>query len=724
MAFPGDSYFTGTLSKKSTNLQLADDVEKRWELWYGEMYAMRQKAEAYESYYNGKSLPLPSWAHPDAPNYFVPYIETIVDTIAAKFFLSLFAHNPIIRYRPISKDSRLATLISERLMHYYLNHRTPDFLTNLYICVVDAVLQGYGLLFMYWDKYAMAHTTTESTVEDPMLAGIVDILQNQEGATPQDLEENLTEEVYKESIQYEGFQIQPLDICDVATDINEVNQRKVPIIVREFIQPEAYFERIDSMQYPKLTEKEIESAIIQYDGSKSTDFSKSWRNDKSSSSRPKLELLHYYGKGYVSDGEDEKLQDIKLTVLRHANSDTLKEKRILQRVAIGFKPVITLRMKPAKQMFGARGVGDQCYDLQTELNVNYNSRILNTSMALHRMYVVSTTANIKDIKSLISRPGGVIEVDNIDGIKELNHTPLTPDAFNFVRETIGYMQSVTAAQDIIMGQNQRQELATTATILDNNAKQRLELHIFRMCKEFVASIGDNARTMLIKAFNPEDKVMAVLTKDEMSEYGPQLVLNGQPLVDENGFLEVQIKDLEGAMYADTEVSATDGDRKAVRQETLQLLNTVLSLNPQGMATGEKTEDGKLMVVEKLNITRVIKELFRLQGRNDVSEFIDRQLVPVPTDSNILPPKTSVGISVPFESLHPSVQARILVDSQLIKASEEKEVSNEQSQIPPKPAPGQTPSNQKGEPVGSETPPSEEEMTNMMNSMDENIAAGE
>jgi hypothetical protein len=283
------------------------------------------------------------------------------------------------------------------------------------------------------------------------------------------------------------------------------------------------------------------------------------------------------------------------------------------------------------------------------------------------------------------------------------------------------MQSVTAAQDIVMGQSQRQELATTATILDNNAKQRLELHIFRMIKEFVSTFGDTTRMLMLKAYNPKDKVMAILTKDEIAEFGPQLTMNGQPLVDENGFLEVEVEKLQGAMYADTEVSATEGDDRAVRQETLQMLQTVLSLNPDGMPTGEKSADGTQMVMEKLNITRVIKELFREWGRTDVSEFISRVMVPVPGAPQPEPPRTNVSVSVKFETLSPAVQARILCDAKLINDQEEQAMAG----APQQEAPAQnTPTPATGEQAGSLGAPPSSEMDAMVKAADHGMAAGE
>lgn len=611
------------MSKKSTPSEVATDIKSKFDTWYNDLDEQRDKAADYRKYYRGIAQKLPEWSHPDSPNYFVPYMETLVDTIAAKFFLSLFAHDPVIRYNALNRESVLPTKITERIIHYYLNHRTPNVLTHLYLWVVDAILQGYGFLYVYWDKQ-----TSGKTVSEPIPEEIEDILP--EGEMPEEVtieEEELIQDRVQERTTYEGFQFSVLDIDDVAADFNESDINKTPVIVREYINPEVYLERMESMDYEPLDEEQIEGAIVDYRGpSPASDD----RENAETQIRQKLELLHYYGKGYLTGEADDKLQDLKVTVLCNT-ADPEQPQITVAKTSLGFKPLCIIRFKPEKNRMDGRGVGDQCYDLNTELNINFNSRILNTSQALHRMYLIGINAGLRDKSQLISRPGGTIEVENINEVREMNHPPLQPEAFAHTRETIGYMEDVTAAQDIIQGKTSRQELATTATLKDSNAKQRLELHIYRMAKEGLSQLGDLLRVMLIEMHDPNDELTAILTKDEIEKFGPQLTNGeGQNLVDEEGFMQVRVADLDGAMYADTEVSATDGDKRAVRQEMIQLLQMILQLMPNGNPTGEVTDDGK-MVIEKVNISRWIRELFRLWGRVDFKDFIQRLEVPIPPE---------------------------------------------------------------------------------------------
>lgn len=596
------NYFTGVLDRKSTAQEIGDDIGHKFKKGLTANQDARDRAKDYLNYFKGIPDALPEWHHPDDPNYFVPYMEVLVDTIVAKFFLTLFAHNPIIRYQPQDRASILSTRIVERLIHYQINHQIPDALTHLYLWVQDAVLQGYGFLNVYWDKQSRIHTE-EVTVTDPI--------------TEEPLFDNEGKEIIRpmivEEIDYQGFKFDVLDIEDVVADWNEIDFKASYVIVREYINPEEYFDRMKGMEYEKLTEEQIDKAIVPYDR-----FEDSGEREREDKTKMKLELLHYYGKGYLDGGEDDELQDIKITILTHSTGTDGVTNYIVKKESLGFKPFCILRFKPEKGRLLGRGVGDQTYDLNTELNLNFNARILNISQAMHRMWKVGLNAGLKDRDQLISRPAGVIDCEDITQIQEVVHTPLVPDAFNNSRETIQYMQDVTAAQDIIRGKMSRQEFATTASIMDSNAKQRLELHIYRMAKEGLSQLGDLLRQMLLAMYDPNSPLIAVLGKDEQERFAGDL---GEA-VDEQGFMQVGVKDLKGAMFATTEVSATEGDKRAVRQEKLQLLQTLLSLIPNGTPTGEVDEQGR-PIFERVSPTAVVKDLFRLWGQHDIKNLIER-----------------------------------------------------------------------------------------------------
>lgn len=601
-------YFSGVLSKSATEEEQLEDLVSKYKKGQEDNRDAIEKALKYSDYFNGKPPALPEHRHPDDPNLFVPYMEVLVDTIVAKFFMSMFAQNPIIRYKTETAEAKLATRIVERLVHYQLRHRIPDVLTNLYLWVQDAVLQGYGILHVYWDK--QTHSKMRMVPELNELTGAPAL--GKEG-------EEITRPRIETITDYEGFKFNVVNIEDVAMDWKTNDFRKGWIIVRELIDPEEYMARMESEDYNRLTEEEIEKSIIPGTKHKAADITEKGEN------REKIELLHYYGKGYLFGGDDDVLQDLKITILKNNNpKQTNKRHFNVKREAFGFKPFIIARLKPQKNDALGRGVGDQTYDLQTELNINFNARILNIYHALHGGYFVGQDAGVRNRDDLTSRPGMIVECEDINQIREINHRPLTAEAFNSSQETKSIMQEVTAALDIVQGHAERQELATTATIYNANAMRRLELHIFRMAQEGLSQLGDLLRLMMIEMYDPKEELTAVLAKDEISMFGGDLT----GLVDQDGFMVVKPKDLEGAMYATTEVTATEGNNQQKIQEILQMVQHQLSLAPQGFPIGVDPKTGQPSGHRMLNMEKVFGEIFHLQGKHDVEDyFID---VPTPT----------------------------------------------------------------------------------------------
>jgi hypothetical protein len=186
------------------------------------------------------------------------------------------------------------------------------------------------------------------------------------------------------------------------------------------------------------------------------------------------------------------------------------------------------------------------------------------------------------------------------------------------------MQSVTAAQDIIQGRSVRQELATTAQLLNQNARQRLSLQIFRMARDGVSTLGDVMRQMIIELYDPEDELTAILSQDEMDRFGKDLGGSVSP----EGFMSVKVQDISKAMFAVTNVAAVDGDERAMRQELLQLGQIILGTAGQGWPTGEMFTgpDGQpiidpqsgmpLQKYRTLDMDQWVKELYRTWKRSD------------------------------------------------------------------------------------------------------------
>lgn len=595
-------YIKGVLDKGATSEEVADDIAARFDEGIKANGDALDEIEQIRAHLNGDPPDLPAWKHPDDPNYTVPYMETLVDTIIAKFFMAVLAHNPIIRFLPENKKSVLAARLVERTVHYLTNKRIPNAFTHLYLWIHEAVSVGLGLLYVYYDRVERKYTQM-TTVYGPDGAPQID----EEGKTVR-VPELVTE------VDYEGFKLDVLDLQDVTGDWENIDNEEY--IVREYIEPKEYLHRVKTLGYVEMTMEELKEL---------TSSNKSKRDYVSTTEniddkfRDKIEILHYHGLGYIDDGDE--LENVKITVFKKKANDG--ERREIVRTSSAMCPIIPMRFKPVLKKFQGRGVGQQTKDLNTELNINFNSRLLNLSHALHTGWIIGSEAGLVDEDELTSRPGMTIHCDKPEQVVPITRAAVTQEAFSASEETKATMRDVTAAQDIVQGKAQRQELATTATLLDSNAKQRLEVHIFRMAKEGFGKYGDILKIGITELFDPDNPIMLNFSKDEMDQFAGQFP---DGAVDENGMMEISSELLRGAMYATTEVSALAGDTRSQRQELLQLIQMVMQMTGgQGWPTGQTDPKTGAPIMERLNFSNSIKEMYRLWGLNgiDIKSMIEQ-----------------------------------------------------------------------------------------------------
>jgi len=75
------------------------------------------------------------------------------------------------------------------------------------------------------------------------------------------------------------------------------------------------------------------------------------------------------------------------------------------------------------------GIGETepIIDLQDEENTTRNQRIDEKNLSIHNMWVVSKMAGV-DYKTIVSKPGGIILANDINGIRELQKQNITQDS--------------------------------------------------------------------------------------------------------------------------------------------------------------------------------------------------------------------------------------------------------------------------------------------------------
>src|SRR5690606_3707901 len=115
--------------------------------------------------------------------------------------------------------------------------------------------------------------------------------------------------------------------------------------------------------------------------------------------------------------------------------------------------------------------------LQAELNTQRNQRIDNASMILNRMWKVRRGADI-DESELVSKPHGIIYVDQPDDVTEISFSDVPSSAYiegNIIERD---MENALSVPSVVRGVDPtRQETATEIVTKTSNAGVRFDVKI-------------------------------------------------------------------------------------------------------------------------------------------------------------------------------------------------------------------------------------------------------
>lgn len=596
-------FYSGPNKKGAEEEEIALDIFKKFDRSHRYNSEIFNDHKKYLQKYMGVADPLPKHKkNTGASNIFVPLIEPHVDTVVAKAFLTLMGNDPFVTFVPEDQDSVLPAKVTERLFRHYFYDKMKNSLTNMWLWFRNVVLNGTGVVHLYHDKDTHFRTRTE-VVPNP-----VDPSQPMKGDDGSPIEVEVTEEV----TDFDGIRFEVVELCNFATDWDTTDWRKSWVILREFVDPEVYLTRVDTLGYKKLNEEELENLLEVPTGynSATTSYSNKQydvptnegiRGDDGT--REKIELLHYYGKGYV----DGVRQDVLYTVTKHKGKNT-KSHVVLGPMPFGVKPFSVMRFKPNQDKFLGRGIGEQLDGLQNELNVTRNQRIDNIAMELNGGWILEDGA-VEDETQLHSRMGQIIKKNPGTEISKIDRRPIPPDAFNHEEGIKMDAQNVSASNDLFRGHAERKETATVATMLNQNAGQRLEAIMMVAMEDGIQDFANIAKMMMVEFAPSSDEIVVKLTEDEVEKYRDVFATAGVG-VDENGFMNVPVKKLLTAgMHASAKVSALNGDNRARSQELIQILQTLMTVAPQGW----QKEDGS---VETVDLSYFVKEFLRMNKYTD------------------------------------------------------------------------------------------------------------
>ena len=226
---------------------------------------------------------------------------------------------------------------------------------------------------------------------------------------------------------------------------------------------------------------------------------------------PPYELIHYW-----TDAEHHIIVNRKQTVYAGDNP-----------YWHGQKPFVRGVFEPLPNEFYGMSAVDLIEHLQHELNTNRNQRIDNVSFVLNRMWKVRSGVDIDD-SELVSRPHGVIHVDNPDDVTPLEMNDVTGSSYNEEARIRQDAENALAVPSVVRGvDSPAKETATEVATKSSNASIRFDTKIILYedmgIKRLINLMDQNSQQFftqprLVKLFD-EDQAMSWQMADPIDILG-------------------------------------------------------------------------------------------------------------------------------------------------------------------------------------------------------------
>lgn len=238
-----------------------------------------------------------------------------------------------------------------------------------------------------------------------------------------------------------------------------------------------------------------------------------------------VELLVYYGK-YDIDG-DGLLEEAVITVANRAvvitNPKDEKKTGFYNPFPGGQKPFLKLCLIPIPGSYYGLSPIMPIDSLQDNLNERINQIGDNLELAIHGMWKMVKWADI-DEDQLVSRPGGVVEVNQLQDLESLTFPAVFQNAYPEIQRIEGKIQKASGAFDVVRGMTpENQQTATTTITLANSGEIRFKTMMMQIERQFIRPLG-NWMIRLNDKYMPQQKRIRVLGNDMFTQQGAQSFL--------------------------------------------------------------------------------------------------------------------------------------------------------------------------------------------------------
>lgn len=446
-----------------------EQAEKWRDANYGALWE-----DCYRRY---RSQPLP---RNEGSNIFVPHTYMQCEVIKARIRENLFKERPYISVLPVERGDMAHAANMELLLDWQMNERMSLPRVIGEEAATSLVVYGTAVAYSGW-QLKTRRVTRGIPIAKP--------LRSKQGAS---LYDDMGQELTMASLE-------PVESEEVVYDDPLV----VNISLADFFVDEEATD-IEDARFCGHREYQTREALeaLEEQGKYRIDWQQLSENSRKDDS--------YFGKG-----EAKSLYEV------HHYWEDERHVVILEREQVicdeanpfwhGMKPYDKCCYVNLPDDFYGMGIPEALAGLQDELNTARNQRVDYNSMALRRMWKLRRGCGLT-ARDLVWRQNGVLQVDNMDDIMEINIQGLPADAFANESAIKQDMQDTTGCHDILMGLSYANETATTTMTRDNNASLRFKSVITGVVNDLLVPIARKCASM-DQQFLSEIKMIRILGED-------------------------------------------------------------------------------------------------------------------------------------------------------------------------------------------------------------------
>lgn len=414
----------------------------------------------------------------DRSNLFIPYTASNVETVKAKIINALFRERPLVTTRSLntSEDAEKMSKRMNSFLQYQLEQKMSIIPKSANI-ILEMVMYGDAITEQKWNyKTKKIKKKSLATVKGTQSKTVTDTKE--------------VDMVIKDNADIELVSTFDFFFDPASTDIETSSY----CIRRKY---EDYLSILQDERYKNATKlKEFEE--IKFVRDVNDPLSESGINDSGANKRA-IEVLHYW-----TDDWHIVVANRKFILLKEENPYNHRE-----------KPFAKWSFLPINGEWYSRGLIELSTHLQAELNTLRNQRVDNVNLIINNMFKARRGSSIQE-EELVSRPGGVIWLDELTDLETLKMDDVTSSAYLEEDVIKADFDRVTGVHDMHRGESSGgRETATMASLVDQHGNERFVLNLklieFGGFKDAIAQI-----IQLNQQFIEEDRAFLIL--GEKGEY--------------------------------------------------------------------------------------------------------------------------------------------------------------------------------------------------------------